>query len=64
MPELADHWLPYVHVEDADATAERAKKLGGTITVPPTDIPNVGRFAVITDTQGGTIGILKPNPTM
>lgn len=64
MAEIPPNWLPYVQVEDTDKTAERAKKLGGTITVPPTDIPDVGRFAVITDNQGGVIGILKPNPNM
>jgi glutathione S-transferase len=62
MPEIPSNWLPYVQVDNPDQTAERAKKLGGTITVPPTDIPEVGRFAVITDNQGGTIGILKPSP--
>src|SRR5207253_6094434 len=40
------HWLPYVAVEDADATIARAKKFGGTICFGPEDIPNVGRFGV------------------
>ena len=62
MAGIPAHWLPYVQVEDADRVAERAKKLGATLTVPPTDIPNVGRFAILTDTQGAAIGILKPNP--
>ena len=53
-------WLPYVQVASADKTAEKAKKLGGTIIVPPTDIPNVGRFSVLADTLGGAIGILQP----
>jgi len=62
MAEIPPNWLPYVQVEDADKTAERAKKLGANVVVPPTDIPEVGRFAVIVDNQGASIGILKPNP--
>ena len=62
MPNVPSNWLPYVQVDDTDQIAERAKKLGGTVTVPPMDIPEVGRYAVITDTQGAAIGILKPSP--
>jgi hypothetical protein len=60
MPQQPHAWLPYVQVASADKTAEKAKKLGGTIIVPPTDIPNVGRFSILTDTLGGAIGILQP----
>jgi predicted enzyme related to lactoylglutathione lyase len=62
MADIPSNWLPYVQVEDADKIAERAKKLGGNVVVPPADIPDVGRFAVIVDPQGAAIGILKPNP--
>ena len=40
-------------VDDADATAERAVELGGTVVVPPFDAPWV-RMTVITDPQGAT----------
>ncbi|HJU65497.1 MAG TPA: VOC family protein [Gemmatimonadaceae bacterium] len=53
------HWLPYVGVDDCDATAEKAKKLGARVNVPPTDIPNVGRFAVLADPQGAVFAIVK-----
>jgi uncharacterized protein len=36
------NWLPYVAVDDADATLARARRLGGTICTGPEDIPNVG----------------------
>jgi len=29
------------------------------VIVPPTEVPNVGRFAVLTDTLGAAIGILQ-----
>jgi len=52
-------WLSYVAVDDVDATAERARKLGGKIAVPPTDVPAVGRFAIVHDAAGASIGIVK-----
>lgn len=60
MPQQPHAWLPYVQVASADKTSDKAKKLGSTIVVPPTDIPNVGRFAILVDTQGAAIGILQP----
>ncbi|HZU84101.1 MAG TPA: VOC family protein [Polyangiaceae bacterium] len=49
------HWRAYCTVPDVDAAARRAQELGGTIQVPPTDIPNVGRFAAIADPQGAVL---------
>ena len=57
------HWLPYVAVDDADATLARAKKLGGSICIGPADIPNVGRFGVLQDPTGAALAVLKPLPT-
>ena len=52
-------WLGYVAVDDVDMTAERVRCLGGTIYVPPTDIPNVGRFSVIADPQGAMFDVIE-----
>jgi hypothetical protein len=54
------HWLPYVHVADCDAAVAKATQLGAkAIIVPPTDIPNVGRFAVLLDPVGAGIAVIK-----
>ncbi len=53
------HWMPYVAVEDVDEMVKRVEALGGKVCVPPTDIPNTGRFAVINDPSGATLSILK-----
>jgi uncharacterized protein len=53
-------WMTYVAVQSADGTADKAKKLGGTIMAPPMDIPNVGRFATIMDPQHAPIAVLAP----
>ncbi|MGH9158621.1 MAG: VOC family protein [Vicinamibacteraceae bacterium] len=56
----APHWMSYTRVDDVDATAEQAKKLGGSVQIGPEDIPKVGRFAVLTDPQGAAFAVLKP----
>jgi len=54
------NWLPYFQVADCDVTANKAKELGANLFVPPTDIPNTGRFSVIQDPQGAVFAIYKP----
>ena len=53
------HWLPYIAVADVNASAAKAATLGGKSYVPPTDIPGMGRFAVLADPQGATFAIVK-----
>jgi len=58
---LPPHWMLYVKVDDADASAAKAVELGAQQMVPPTDIPgNVGRFAVLADPTGAHISIFQP----
>jgi predicted enzyme related to lactoylglutathione lyase len=57
-------WMGYVHVADVDATAALAAKLGGKIHKEPTDIPTVGRFAVLADPQGAVVAVFRPNEPM
>jgi predicted enzyme related to lactoylglutathione lyase len=53
-------WLPYVQVADCDASAARATELGARkVAVPPTDIPDVGRFAVLIDPFGAAVAIIR-----
>lgn len=58
------HWMGHVQVDDVDATAALTKKLGGKVYNEPTDIPEVGRFAVIADPQGAVISVFKPARAM
>ena len=55
-------WAGYVGVADADATAEQIKAAGGTIHVPPTDIPGVGRFAMAADPGHALFYVMTPLP--
>ncbi len=58
------HWIAYVAVEDVDASAKLAIKIGGKLYVEPTDIPTVGRFAVLGDPQGAPFAAFKPTTAM
>jgi hypothetical protein len=53
-------WSGYIAVDDVDADAKRIAAAGGKIMREPTDIPNVGRFAVVADTGGAMFMIFKP----
>jgi predicted enzyme related to lactoylglutathione lyase len=53
------HWLPYVMVEDCNASAAKAGELGAQTFVPPMDIPNVGRFAVFADPAGAVLAVIQ-----
>lgn len=62
---MPSKWLPYVSVADCDASAAKATKLGAmSLAMPPTDIPNIGRFAVVIDPVGAAIAIMKPVEVM
>lgn len=55
-------WLGYIHAGDVDARAKAIAAAGGTIHVPPTDIPGVGRFALVVDPGGAFFYIMTPRP--
>tara|TARA_R110002110_G_scaffold89824_1_gene233948 strand:- start:2 stop:379 length:378 start_codon:yes stop_codon:yes gene_type:complete len=54
------HWMNYIQVDDVDASAAKAKSLGGVVHAEPFDIPEVGRMSVIQDPQGAVFSIMKP----
>jgi predicted enzyme related to lactoylglutathione lyase len=60
-PEAAGQppvWGAYVTVDDVDARAEQAEQLGGKLLMGPRDIPDVGRFCVISDPQGAVLSLI------
>jgi len=54
------HWLSYVYVEDADASAAKAESLGATTMMAPFDVPGVGRIAFFSDPTGAHFAIFQP----
>lgn len=53
-------WLFYIGADDVDATYEKAMAAGAQSFVPPSDIPDIGRFAILADPWGATFAIYKP----
>lgn len=53
------HWLIYFWADDVDAAVGKTEELGGGVLMPPTDIPNVGRMAVLRDPQGAAFALFK-----
>ncbi len=58
-PPMPSHWGCYVTVNSVDNTLERVQALGGTVLVPPMDVPTVGRMAVLKDPQGAVLSIIQ-----
>jgi uncharacterized protein len=61
-PSVPSMWVPYVAVEDVDATVAKAQELGASAIIEGMDVPNVGRIAVLADPLGAAFGIIKPEP--
>jgi predicted enzyme related to lactoylglutathione lyase len=55
------HWMTYFAVEDADATAARARELGGSVRLEPFESP-AGRMAVLADPEGATFSVIALRP--
>jgi predicted enzyme related to lactoylglutathione lyase len=52
-------WMGYIAVDDVKAYADKVKAAGGAIRRPPTEIPNVGTFAVAGDPHGAGFLLFK-----
>jgi len=53
-------WMMYIGTPDVDAMAMRVAQLGGRVLKQPSEIPNVGRFAVVSDPYGAVFNIFTP----
>ena len=50
-------WQCYVAVENVDAMTEKATQAGGEVVMPPFDVFDYGRMAVIKDTAGAVFAL-------
>jgi predicted enzyme related to lactoylglutathione lyase len=65
--DMASHgakpiWLGYVYVDDVDAAVASIERAGGKVLMPASDIPEVGRIAMVADPQGAPFYVMKPTP--
>lgn len=55
-------WLGYLNVSDVDEAVASIEHGGGKTLMAPTDIPGVGRIAMVADPQGAPFYVMKPIP--
>lgn len=60
MPGAPSAWLPYVGVEDIQASTKKATDLGAKILKDVTEVMGMGWLSILTDPTGGTIGLWQP----
>jgi uncharacterized protein len=51
-------WMAYIGVDDVEVTADRIRRLGGAVFVPPTDT-NIGRISVVADPQDAIFALIS-----
>ena len=56
-------WSGYIGVDDVDENVGKVTAAGGSILRPASDIPGVGRFAVMADPHGAMFILFKGNGT-
>jgi predicted enzyme related to lactoylglutathione lyase len=61
--QVPAHWQVYFAVEDTDAAVEQVKQSGGSVMVPPMEVP-AGRFSILLDPHGASFAViaLADNP--
>ncbi len=55
---VPSYWMAYFNVEDVDSSFRKAIESGGQEMMAPQEFPG-GRFAILSDPQGATFGLLK-----
>jgi uncharacterized protein len=58
------HWMLYIMVENADASASKVEPLGGKVIVAPFDVMDAGRMAVIVDPTGAHFCLWQANKSV
>jgi len=57
---MQPYWMTYIGADDVDATVEKAKGMGANVMMEPSDVPSVGRLAILVDPTGAVFGLYKP----
>ncbi len=52
---VPSHWMPYVSVPKLEEALEKSRELGAKVVFGPMGLPDVGRWAVVQDPQGGYV---------
>lgn len=57
---VLSHWTPYIRVDHVAHAAQRGTECGGAVIVPPFDVQDFARIALLQDAVGALVGILEP----
>jgi len=55
-------WMPYVQISELDRLVDLTEDLGGTVHVEPTEISEIGRYAVVSDPTGAPLCLFELPP--
>jgi predicted enzyme related to lactoylglutathione lyase len=64
LPEGASYWQPYFATSGADTVVAEATERGGSVLMPATDSPGIGRIALLRDPEGAFFAVLTPEESM
>jgi predicted enzyme related to lactoylglutathione lyase len=56
--EVPSYWMVYFNVDDVDKAFKKVTEAGGKEVLAPQDMPG-GRFAIVSDPQGASFGLLR-----
>lgn len=67
-PDMAEQGMPamwnsYITVDDVDATVDKWVDAGGTVVMPPMDVFDAGRTAVVADPEGAIVALWQAEGT-
>jgi hypothetical protein len=57
--DMPPRWMIYFAVANTDEIADRIVQFGGTVSVAPFDLADVGRIAVLSDPEGAVFSVLQ-----
>ncbi len=57
MPGQPSIWIPYVLVDNVEASTKKAQSLGGKVIKEKSEVPNMGYFSIVLDPTGAAIGL-------
>ena len=58
---IPSHWIGYISINNLEVAASSITDLKGNILVEPTDIPDIGKFAIARDDYGAVFALFATN---
>lgn len=59
--ESAKQTIIVVQVADVEESIKKIKDAGGKLVMPIVEIPGIGDYARVTDTEGNVVGVIEEN---